>query len=173
MSFLEKIPKSMAEKYSAISSLTDAFCTQHLNEEYRELVHRILGALARKRPSPLLRGKENVWAAASVLAAGHINFLNDATQTPHCSSKLIFEFFGVAESTGHNKSREIRELLKMSPLSPEWTLQSRLADNPMVWMLQVNGLIIDIRKAPLEVQQLAFAKGLIPFIPAERSSETR
>ena len=108
-----------------------------------------------------------------MLAAGRVNFLYDATQTPHCSSKSIFEFFKIAESTGHNKSREIRELLKMSPLSPEWTLQSRLADNPMVWMLQVNGLIIDIRKAPLELQQLAFAKGLIPFIPAELSSETR
>ena len=131
-----------------------------------------LGALARKRPSPLSRGKENVWAAASVLAAGHVNFLNDASQTPHCNSKSIFEFFGIAESTGHNKSKEIRELLKMSPLSPEWTLQSRLADNPMVWMLKVNGLVIDIRHAPLELQQLAFAKGLIPFIPAERSGQT-
>ena len=173
MSFLEKIPKAMAEKYSAISALTDAFCTQHLNEEYRDLIHRILGALTRKRPSPLSRGKENVWAAASVLAAGHVNFLNDATQTPHCSSKTIFEFFGIAESTGHNKSREIRDMLKMGPLSPQWTLQSRLADNPLVWMLQVDGLVIDIRKAPLELQQLAFAKGLIPFIPTERSSKNR
>ena len=132
MSSSERIPKAMAEKYSAISALTAAFCTQHLNEAYRDLVHRILGALARKRPSLLSRGKENVWAAASVLAAGHINFLNDATQTPHCNAKFIFEFFGVAASTGQYKSREIRELLKMSPMPPEWTLQSRLADNPMV-----------------------------------------
>lgn len=162
----------MAEKYSAISALTDAFCTQYLNEEYRELIRRILGSLARKRPSPLSRGKENVWAAASVLAAGHVNFLNDATQTPHCESKFILEFFGTAESTGHNKSKEIRKLLKMGRLSPEWTLHSRLAENPLVWMLQVDGLVIDIRHAPLELQQLAFAKGLIPFIPMERNSES-
>jgi hypothetical protein len=161
----EKIPKAMAEKYAAISALTDAFCTRHLDEEYRDLIHRVLGALARKRPSPLLKGKENVWAAASVLAAGYVNFLHDATQTPHCSPKSIFEFFGIAEGTGQNKSREIRELLKMGRLSPEWTLPSRLADNPMVWMLEVDGLVIDIRHAPLELQQLAFAKGLIPFIP--------
>jgi len=172
MSSSEKIPKAMAEKYSAISALIDAFCAHHLNEEYRKMIHRILGTLARKRPSPLLRGKENVWAAACVHAAGHVNFLNDATQTPHCNPKSIFEFFGIAESTGQNKSKEIRDLLKMSPLSPEWVLPSRLADNPMVWMLQVNGVVIDIRHAPLELQRLAFAKGLIPFIPAERSSET-
>jgi hypothetical protein len=172
MSSSEKIPKAMAEKYAAISALTDAFCTQHLNEECREIIHRILGTLARKRLSSLSRGKENVWAVASVHAAGHVNFLNDATQTLHCNPKSIFEFFGIAGSTGHNKSREIRDLLKMPSLSPEWTIRSRLADNPMVWMLQVNGLVIDIRHAPLELQQLAFAKGLIPFIPAERISET-
>lgn len=77
-------------------------------------------------------------------------------------------FFGIAESTGQNKSKEVRDLLGMGPFSPEWTLPSRLADNPMVWVLQVNGVAIDIRRAPLELQRLAFDKGLIPFIPAER-----
>ncbi len=57
----------------------------------------------------------------------------------------------------------------MGPLSPEWTLPSRLADNPLVWMLQINGVIINIRQAPVELQQLAYEKGLIPFIPAERN----
>ena len=54
-------------------------------------------------------------------------------------------------------------------MSPEWTLPSRLADNPLVWMLEVNGLVIDIRHAPAELQRLAYEKGLIPFIPAKRS----
>jgi hypothetical protein len=39
---------------------------------------------------------------------------------------------------------------------------------PLVWMLQVNGLMIDIRQALAELQRLAYEKGLIPFIPAER-----
>jgi len=34
-------------------------------------------------------------------------------------------------------------------------------------MLQVNGLMIDIRQAPAELQRLACEKGLILFIPAE------
>jgi len=38
----------------------------------------------------------------------------------------------------------------------------------MVWILQVNGLMMDIRTAPLELQRLAYEKGLIPFIPAEQ-----
>ena len=41
-------------------------------------------------------------------------------------------------------------------------------DNSMVWMLEVNGFIVDIRNAPRELQEVAFQKGLIPYIPADR-----
>ncbi|HRO92006.1 MAG TPA: DUF6398 domain-containing protein [Promineifilum sp.] len=169
MNTSERIPKAMAEKFAAIVTLTDAFCAQHLNEEYRQLIHRVVGALARKRPSPLSSGKESVWAAAAVHAVGRVNFLDDPSQDPHCKPKVIYSFFGIAESTGQNKSKTIRDALKMGQFSHEWILPSRLADNPMAWMLQVNGLMMDIRAAPLELQRLAYEKGLIPFIPAEQA----
>lgn len=35
-------------------------------------------------------------------------------------------------------------------------------------MVQVNGLIVDVRGLPIELQRVAFAKGLIPYVPAER-----
>ena len=168
----EKVPKALAEKFAAITALTDAFCAQQLNAEYGQLVRSAIGALARKRPSPLLNGKESVWAAAAVHAIGRINFLDDPSQSPHCKPKDIYESFGIAESTGQTKSKEIRRLLNMGPLSPEWTLPSRLADNPMVWMLEVDGLMIDIRQAPVELQRLAFEQGLIPFVPGERSDRS-
>lgn len=169
MSTSERIPKAMAEKFAAITTLTDAFCAQHLNEEYRRMIHRVVAALARKRPSPLSSGKNSVWAAAAVHAVGRVNFLDDPAQDPHCKPKLIYAFFGIGESTGQNKSKAIRDTLKMGPFAHEWTLPSRLADNPVVWILQVNGLMIDIRTAPLELQRLAYEKGLIPFIPAEQA----
>ena len=62
----------------------------------------------------------------------------------------------------------IRKMLKMYQLDPNWTLPSRLEDNPMVWMLQVNGFMVHVRHAPREVQEIAFKKGLIPYIPADR-----
>lgn len=167
----EKIPQAMADKFAAIAALVDAFCTEHLNDEYRQVIHHVVGALARKRPSPLSKGKENVWAAAAVHAVGRVNFLDDPSQTPHCKPKVIYEFFGIGESTGQNKSKEIRNLLKMGPMSPEWTLPSQVASNPMVWMVQVNGFVVDVRGMPIEVQQIAYQKGLIPYVPAERMSE--
>ena len=166
----EKVPRAMAPRFAAITALTDAFCDKHLNDEYRALIHRVVGSLARKRPSPLLKGREEVWAAAAVHAVGRMNFLDDPSQVPHCKPNAIYAFFGIAESTGQNKSREIRELLGMNPMSHRWLLPSRLADNPLVWMLQVNGFMIDIRDASVELQRAAYAKGLIPFVPAERGS---
>lgn len=172
MSSTEKVPKIMAEKFAAITNLTDGFCSTHLNDEYRRLIQRVVGALARKRPSPLMKGKETVWAGAAVHAVGRVNFLDDPSQSPHCKPKVIYEFFGIGESTGQNKSREIRELLKMGPMAPEWTLPSRLDDNPLVWMVQLNGLIVDVRGLPIELQRMAFEKGLIPYVPAAPSDMT-
>jgi hypothetical protein len=164
----EKIPKPMAEKFAAITVLVDEFCAKHLNEEYRQLIHHVIGALARKRPSPLLRGKENVWAAAAVHAVGRVNYLDDSSQTPHCKPKVIYEFFGIGESTGQNRSKEIRELLKMAQTAPKWTLPSRLANNSVRWLLQVNGVTVDICHAPIDLQHLALEKELRPLIPADR-----
>lgn len=168
----EKIPKAMVAKFVSISALADAFCAKYLDEEYRQIIHHVVGSLARKRPSPLLKGKENVWAAAAVHSVGRVNFLDDPSQTPHCKPKVIYEFFGIAESTGQNKSKEIRSLLGMGPFSHEWTLPSRFAGNTTMWILQVNGLMVDIRQLPLEVQQIAFEKGLIPYVPALNPDQT-
>jgi hypothetical protein len=40
-----------------------------------------------------------------------------------------------------------------------------LAENPMVWMVQVNGLFLDARSLPLDLQLAAFDRGLIPYVP--------
>lgn len=37
--------------------------------------------------------------------------------------------------------------------------------NPMAWMIQVNGLIADARRLPREVHEEAFREGLIPYVP--------
>ena len=45
-------------------------------------------------------------------------------------------------------------------------LPGLIASNPLVWMAEVNGLVVDLRTMPREVQEAAFAKGIIPYIPA-------
>ena len=76
--------------------------------------------------------------------------------------------FGVSQSSAAKKGKTIRDMLKMYPLDPNWCLPSNIDDNPMVWMLQVNGMTVDIRHMPREVQVIAYEKGLISYIPADR-----
>jgi hypothetical protein len=167
-------PPSREEKDEALGviiGLIDQFCKEHLNEEYAVLCRKLAEKVARKRPSPLLHGSPNAWASGIVRAVGGVNFLHDKSQTPYMRSTDIDHYLGTSPSSGAAKLAAIRKMLKMYQLDPNWTLPSRLENNPMVWMLQVNGFMVDIRHAPREVQEIAFNKGLIPYIPADRKKE--
>lgn len=155
-----------------IVGLTDAFCREHLDDEYGALCRKLAEKLARKRPSPLTSGKPESWASGIVRTIGWVNFLGDPSQPHHRKMTDIDEAFGVSEATGSAKSRAIREMLKIDRLDPEWTLPSRMHENPMAWMLQVNGLLVDARQMPREFQEEAFRRGLIPYVPEERGEES-
>jgi hypothetical protein len=151
-----------------IVALTDGFCRDHLDEEYATLCRKLAGVLARKRPSPLTSGKPEGWAAGIVRVIGWMNFLGDPSQPHHMKMSDIDKKMGVSEATGSAKATAIRKLLKLHGFDVEWTLPSFMEQNPMVWMLKVNGLMMDIRDCPREAQEAAFQQGLIPFIPADR-----
>lgn len=164
----EAVPSAAEPAHAAIVQLLDSFCAQHLNEEYAALARRLAATLARKRPSPIVRGKPEIWACAILYALGTVNFLYDKTQKPHLRADELCALFGVSASSGANKAKLIRDMLRMGPMDPNWSLPSRMDRNPLVWMLQVNGFIVDVRHMPREVQEIAYEKGLIPYIPADR-----
>jgi hypothetical protein len=164
-------PPTKEEKDEAVQvviGLIDQFCKEHLNEEYAVLCRKLAEKLGRKRPSPLLHGSPNAWASGIVRAVGGVNFLHDKSQTPYMRSTDIDHYLGTSPSSGAAKLAEIRKMFRMHQLDPNWTLPSRLEDNPLVWMLEVNGFMMDVRQAPREVQEIAFRKGLIPYLPADR-----
>jgi hypothetical protein len=37
--------------------------------------------------------------------------------------------------------------------------------NPLTWMVEIDGLVVDLRTMPRDVQEQALHAGLIPFIP--------
>ena len=159
------------EILDTLIEMTDAFCKESLNEEYAELCRKLATALARKRPSPLFQGKLETWACGIVRTIGWVNYLDDRSQKPHLKLPFIDKAFDVAESTGQGKSKLIRKMFKIDNFDPKWTLPSKLDDNPRAWMLSVNGFLMDVRSAPREVQEMAYKKGLIPYIPADRVDE--
>jgi hypothetical protein len=164
----ESVPKTVEPFFQTIIKLTDAVCVRHLNGEYASLARSLAAALARKRPSPILRGSPEIWACGILYALGSVNFLFDKSQSPHMRADELCAAFGVSQSSGSNKAKQIRDMFKMYQMDPNWCLPSMIDENPLVWILQVNGLMVDVRHMPREVQEIAYQKGLIPYIPADR-----
>ncbi|MBN2269137.1 MAG: hypothetical protein JXN61_00895 [Sedimentisphaerales bacterium] len=152
---------------SEIADLTDAFCDVHLNVEYRELCWDVIDALL-DIGFPLDQGNAASWAAGIVHALGWVNFLHDPSTSPHKTPGEVAEGFAISQGTMTAKSKEIRDALDMIPLDPEWCISAMLEDNPLVWIVDVDGLMVDIRMMPREAQEEAYLLGLIPYIPADR-----
>lgn len=159
------IPDSSQPFYDAIVGLTDRFCQIHLSYEYQMLCRKLAAALARKRPSPLTRGKLQTWACGIIRTVGWVNFLDAQSQTPHMKMTAIDKAFGVGESTGQGKSMLIRRMFKITRTDPKWSLRRRIEQNPMAWMIQMHGFLVDARFLNREIQEEALRKGLIPYIP--------
>jgi hypothetical protein len=78
-------------------------------------------------------------------------------------------WFGVATSTGGNKAKQIRDMLRINQMDGKWMLPNMVEQHPLAWMISVNGFIVDARSLPRYVQEEAYRKGLIPYLPQDRS----
>jgi len=164
----DDVAEDYIPRFADFVTLTDAFCDSALNAEYKTLCREMAIDICQE-DSPVLRGKPESWASGIVYALGRINFLDDPNQTPHMKSKEIAKAFGVSVGTMRAKAKIIGDGLGLTPFHPDWSLPSRMDDNPLVWMLEVNGFLIDTRTAPREIQEIAYEDGLIPYIPADRN----
>lgn len=163
----EEVPVEFRRIYLELVSLTDEFCNELLGVEYQQLCREMAIGICQPG-SPVVRGKRASWACGIVYSVGWVNFLGDPNFEPYVRSEEIADWFGVSTATMHSKAKIIREGLGLIQFDPDFTLPSRLDDNPLVWMLEVNGFPMDIRHAPREAQEAAHEQGLIPYIPADR-----
>ncbi len=161
-----KIPKGMRPVAEDIIQITDQVCGKFLDAEYAALARQAVAKLARKRPSPLLSGRRGTWAAAVVYALGQVNFLFDASSEPYLTADDLSAAFGIAKSTMGSKAKQVRDLLKMDHFTTEFMRADVMAENPMVWFIEVDGLVMDSRTLPIAYQAAAFQRGYIPYIPA-------
>ena len=165
----ERVPKQMQAVFDEITSLTDGYCQTHLNEEYQQIIRRATAALCRKRPSPLVRGRKDVWACGIIHAVGMVNFLFDRSNEPYVGSADLCRDFGVGQSTTSGKSKQVRDLLQMNRLDPDWSLKSLTDQNPFLWTLIIDGYVVDARELPEEIQEILVEEGHLPYMPPPKS----
>lgn len=161
----KRVPSALKAKYQQIEKLIVGYSNDNLDENYREYCLFLTAALARKKDSPLVKGKANLWACGVIHAIGMVNFLFDKHTKPYVRASQMYSHFGVSSSSGSAKSKFIRDAFDIYPSDPNWTLPNRLLENPLVWLASVNGQVVDIRDMPLEIQEQALEQGIIPFIP--------
>ncbi len=118
----------------------------------------------------MTKGKANSWAGAILYVLGRLNFLFDHTQRPHLKAAELCSLLGLSIQTASSKARLIEQMLGIGPFDQRWCVPSMLEKNPLAWMIRVNGLVLDARDAPREIQEEAHRRGFIPFLP-ERSAE--
>jgi hypothetical protein len=164
---LPKIPHQTSELYNKIAELTDSFCEQFLNEEYLQLCREMAAALCRKK-SLAKGGRPESWAGGIVHALGAINFLFDKASEPYLPVGEIAKGFSMSMATVAAKSKIIRDEFELMYFDPDWSLPSKIDDNPLAWMVTINGLLCDARDLSLELQQELVDEGIIPYIPEPR-----
>jgi len=145
--------EKLEKKVKKITELASDFCTKKLNAEYQEVVDKVIEELSQEQPSPLLKGKEENWAAGIVYAVGQINYLTDNSFEPYISVINLCHFFRTKKSTTSNKAVDIRELLKMEDSSAYMT-KTRKEKDPLNNYVMVNGFIVHISSLPPEQQAM-------------------
>lgn len=159
-----RVPHALRPRFDEIVGLTDAVCREHLDEEYAELAREAAAALARKRPSPLLQAQARSWACGIVYALGRVNFLFDKSEKPYLSAPELCALFNVSAGTGAAKARVVLDALNTHQMDPRWSTASMIDRNPLVWFVEINGLIVDARRLPAEVQEELVRAGIIPYV---------
>jgi Domain of unknown function (DUF6398) len=165
-----RIPAALRDRAHEILAITNEACTQHLDDEYAHVCRHLVGRLARKRPSPLTRGDTRIWAAGAIYAVGQVNFLFDRSQQLHMTADQLAACLGVVKTTMANKAALINKTLHLSVLEPDLTRPAMLEQHPLAWLVEVDGLILDARMLPPELQDEARRRGLIPGLDHHRAA---
>ena len=130
------------KKQQEIIQLTKNFCDEYLDKEYAELSEKLICKLGRKRNVPFVTGQTSIWAAAVIHVLGTINFLFDKSFEPYTTVGVINDFFGTKQSTVGNKSKQIRDLLKLGYWDAEFSTSHMKKDNPLAALMNIGGFVI-------------------------------
>lgn len=89
----------------------------------------------------------------------------DPAQMPHATADQLSERLGVKKTTMTNKARLIRDSVKLSHFDAQFMRRDLVEASPWAWLLEVDGMPVDVRRAPAHLQVQAFELGLIPYVP--------
>ena len=132
--------QQLKQREASIIELAADFCNEHLDEECSQLCTKLIQKLGRKRSCPLQSGRLEIWAAAAVYTICSINFMFSKSSRLSLSSSDIANYYGASGSTIAQKSRVIKDLLKIcNVFDPDFSLKEIAEHNPFNHLVMRNG----------------------------------
>jgi hypothetical protein len=87
------------------------------------------------------------------------------------SADHLPDLVGVPKSTMAAKAKRIRDAVRLhAPMDPGFCRGELLAEHPLAWLVEVDGLIVDARMLPPELQAEARRRGLIPDLSLDQAA---
>lgn len=133
-----RLPPKLGRRLGEILTITDRFCDEHLDGEFKKLC-RDMAAVLCVEGLPLTSGKAAGWAAGIVYSVGWVNFLGDPSQPHHVKMENMAPALGVSPATLMNRARDIREGLGLVRMDPGWSTKAMLERNPLLKLAEVLG----------------------------------
>lgn len=113
---LDLMSSDLRKKYDGVKSELEGFSKEYFNNKFENLTIEVLNELAKKDPSPILKGRNNGWSAGIVYSLMQTNSMNAGEVT----IKNVGEHFNISEGTIFKRAKEIRELLNIEKTNVKW-----------------------------------------------------
>lgn len=113
---LDLMSSDLRKKYDGVKSELEGFSKEYFNNKFENLTIEVLNELAKKDPSPILKGRNNGWSAGIVYSLMQANSMNVGEVT----IKNVGEHFNISEGTIFKRAKEIRELLNIEKTNVKW-----------------------------------------------------
>jgi len=115
-----KSPVKLDEQLEKILNLLGLFCEEFLEERFYFPCEKIAIQLARKDPSPLLKGGPRTWAGGIIQVLSWVNSLEDVKSDPDMPFEDIYSLFEISGKTCNARFDAICDLLKVKPADPRF-----------------------------------------------------
>ena len=101
------------EKQQKLTEMVESFCDEYLNDEYKELCLELIEKMAERKTVPFMKGKLEVWAAATIYSVSQVNSLFDESNENHITRKDINGYFKTSQTKVSLKANNLRDIFNM------------------------------------------------------------
>lgn len=164
------MPNNIKNSYLEISGLTDIFCLGYLSKKYVHASRTMVSQLCQSHISLVKPCKTKYWAAGTIHALAKTNQLYATETIPHVPASKVIDEFEISRSTIYKYANLIQQLINVPCFQVPQNHQQQSQATLSQWLISIDGIIIDAREMPHDIQKEAYQKGSIPHLPRNQLS---